>query len=114
MKRIRFVSCMIVLLLSILSLEIALGQETTSVVNAPKASGDYRTGEVTADGGYVVNLEVDDGFLTLTIPADFQYQPDELTGFKPYPYSYVFNDENAGISFRVYSSCIALKIRNFF
>lgn len=114
MKRIRFISCMIALLLSILSLEIALGQETTSVVNTPKASGDYRTGEVTTDGGYVVNLEVDDGFLTLTIPADFQYQPDELTGFKPYPYSYVFTDENAGISFIVYSSLHSSKDQKIF
>ena len=45
-------------------------------------------GAENGDGGYVVNLEVDGGFLALTIPADYQYQPVELTEIERYPFTY--------------------------
>lgn len=104
MKRIRFVSCLIVLLLSILSMEIALGQEVTGVMNSSKASADYRTGEATTDDGYIVSLEVDGGYLHLRIPIGYQLQEYELSDGEAYPYSYVFIDEDARTQFVVCSS----------
>ena len=74
MKRIRFASCLMVLFLLVLNLEIALGQEQSGIDAIPQDFADHSIGAENADGGYVVNLEVDGGFLALTIPADYQYQ----------------------------------------
>lgn len=65
MKKIRLVSCLIVLLLSILNMKIALGQEVTSVVNASKASDDYKTGEVATGTANATQFSVDDMKISL-------------------------------------------------
>ena len=89
MKRIRFASCLMVLFLLVLNLEIALGQEQSGIDAIPQDFADHSIGAENADGGYVVNLEVDGGFLALTIPADYQYQPVELTEIERYPFTYI-------------------------
>ena len=66
MKRIRFASCLMVLFLLVLNLEIALGQEQSGIDAISQDSADHSIGAENADGGYVVNLEVDGGFLALT------------------------------------------------
>jgi hypothetical protein len=73
------ISCLIVLLLSILNMEIVLGQEVTSVVNASKASDDYRTREVATDDGYIANIEGGNGYPYLRIPIRYQLQKYELS-----------------------------------
>ena len=57
MKKLRSIGCLIVLILSVLNLKIALGQ-----------------GEENLNNDQDVTLEVDGGFLTLMIPAEYQYQ----------------------------------------
>ncbi len=109
MKGIRFVGCLIALLLFVLSVESCMGQEVTNFVHVPQASADGSAGEEATDGGCVVNLEVDGGFLTLTIPADYQYQPVELTEIERYPFTYIFTNEKTGVSFKAYSSLHSLK-----
>ena len=69
-------------------------------------------GAENADGGYVVNLEVDGGFLALTIPADYQYQPVELTEIERYPFTYTFTNEKTKTSFLVQSSLHTQKDQN--
>ena len=59
MKRIRFASCLMVLFLLVLNLEIALGQEQSGIDAIPQDFADHSIGAENADGGYVVNLEVD-------------------------------------------------------
>ena len=112
MKRIRSVSCLLALLLLVLSVEIGMGQEVTNSFNVPTASADDRVGEETTDGGYAANLEVDGGFLTLTIPADYQYQPVELTEIERYPFTYTFTNEKTKTSFLVQSSLHTQKDQN--
>ena len=104
MKRIRFASCLMVLFLLVLNLEIALGQEQSGIDAIPQDFADHSIGAENADGGYVVNLEVDGGFLALTIPADYQYQPVELTEIERYPFTYTFTNEKTKTSFLVQSS----------
>ena len=99
MKRIRFASCLMVLFLLVLNLEIALGQEQSGIDAIPQDFADHSIGAENADGGYVVNLEVDGGFLALTIPADYQYQPVELTEIERYPFTYTFTNEKTKTSF---------------
>ncbi len=99
MKRIRFASCLMVLFLLVLNLEIALGQEQSGIDAIPQDFADHSIGAENADGGYVVNLEVDGGFLALTIPADYQYQPVELTEIERYPFTYTLLIEKTKTSF---------------
>ena len=70
MKKLRSIGCLIVLILSVLNLKIALGQ-----------------GEENLNNDQDVTLEVDGGFLTLMIPAEYQYQTVELTELERYPFS---------------------------
>mgnify|MGYP003207278109 CR=1 FL=1 len=56
MKRIRFASCLMVLFLLVLNLEIALGQEQSGIDAIPQDFADHSIGAENADGGYVVNL----------------------------------------------------------
>ena len=114
MKRIRFASCLMVLFLLVLNLEIALGQEQSGIDAIPQDSADHSIGAENADGGYVVNLEVDGGFLALTIPADYQYQPVELTEIERYPFTYTFTNEKTKTSFLVQSSLHTQKDQNHF
>ena len=95
MKKLRSIGCLIVLILSVLNLKIALGQ-----------------GEENLNNDQDVTLEVDGGFLTLMIPAEYQYQTVELTELECYPFSYTFMNEETGIRFTVYS--IVKKIRAIF
>ncbi|MFR8178063.1 MAG: hypothetical protein ACLVB5_13715 [Christensenellales bacterium] len=87
MKKLRSIGCLIVLILSVLNLKIALGQ-----------------GEENLNNDQDVTLEVDGGFLTLMIPAEYQYQTVELTELERYPFSYTFMNEETGIRFTVYST----------
>lgn len=112
MKRIRFASCLMVLFLLVLNLEIALGQEQSGIDAIPQDFADHSIGAENADGGYVVNLEVDGGFLSLTIPADYQYQPVELTEIERYPFTYTFTNEKTKTSFLVQSSLHTQKDQN--
>ena len=112
MKRIRFASCLMVLFLLVLNLEIALGQEQSGIDAIPQDFADHSIGAENADGGYVVNLEVDGGFLALTIPADYQYQPVELTEIERYPFTYTFTNEKTKTSFLVQSSLHTQKDQN--
>ena len=114
MKRIRFASCLMVLFLLVLNLEIALGQEQSGIDAIPQDFADHSIGAENADGGYVVNLEVDGGFLALTIPADYQYQPVELTEIERYPFTYTFTNEKTKTSFLVQSSLHTQKDQNHF
>ena len=114
MKRIRFASCLMVLFLLVLNLEIALGQEQSGIDAIPQDFADHSIGAENADGGYVVNLEVDGGFLALTIPADYQYQPVELTEIERYPFTYTFTNEKTKTSFLVQSSLHTQKDQNQF
>ena len=61
MKKLRSIGCLIVLILSVLNLKIALGQ-----------------GEENLNNDQDVTLEVNGGFLTLMIPAEYQYQTAEM------------------------------------
>ena len=112
MKRIRFASCLMVLFLLVLNLEIALGQEQSGIDAIPQDFADHSIGAENADGGYVVNLEVDGGFLALTIPADYQYQPVELTEIERYTFTYTFTNEKTKTSFLVQSSLHTQKDQN--
>ena len=89
MKKLRSIGCLIVLILSVLNLKIALGQ-----------------GEESLNNDQDVTLEVDGGFLTLMIPAEYQYQTVELTELERYPFSYTFMNEETGIRFTVYSGTV--------
>ena len=112
MKRIRFASCLMVLFLLVLNLEIALGQEQSGIDAIPQDFADHSIGAENADGGYVVNLEVDGGVLALTLPADYQYQPVELTEIERYPFTYTFTNEKTKTSFLVQSSLHTQKDQN--
>lgn len=111
MKKIRSVSCLIALLLLVLPAQIGMGQ---NIADIPEASPGYRMGGETPDGGYVVHLEVDGGFLTLTMPKDYQYQPEELSDIERYPFSYTFANAKTGASFIVYSDLDNLKNQKHF
>ena len=95
MKKLRSIGCLIVLILSVLNLKIALGQ-----------------GEESLNNDQDVTLEVDGGFLALTIPADYQYQPVELTEIERYPFKYTFTNEKTKTSFLVQSSLHTQKDQN--
>lgn len=112
MKKIRFASGLMVLVLLVLSMESCMGQGVINIVTVPQASDDNRAGEGAIDNGYVVNLEVDGGFLALTIPADYQYQPVELTEIERYPFTYTFTNEKTKTSFLVQSSLHTQKDQN--
>lgn len=114
MKRIRFASCLMVLVLLVLSVESCMGQGVTNIVTIPQASDDDRAENGAIDDGYVVKLEVDNGILSLTIPADYQYQPVELTEIERYPFTYTFTNEKTGTSFLVKSSLHTQKDQNHF
>lgn len=114
MKRIRFASGLMVLVLLVLSMESCMGQGVTNIVTVSQASDDDRAGEGAIDDGYVVNLEVDNGILSLTIPADYQYQPVELTELERYPFSYTFINEETGSRFTVYSTLHSQKEQSHF
>ena len=97
MKKLRSIGCLIVLILSVLNLNIALGQ-----------------GEENLNNDQDVTLEVDGGFLTLMIPAEYQYQTVELTELERYPFSYTFMNEETGIRFTVYSTLHSQKDQSHF
>ena len=97
MKKLRSIGCLIVLILSVLNLKIALGQ-----------------GEESLNNDQDVTLEVDGGFLTLMIPAEYQYQTVELTELERYPFSYTFMNEETGIRFTVYSTLHSQKDQSHF
>lgn len=97
MKKLRSVGCLIVLILSVLNLKIALGQGVESLNNDQD-----------------VNLEVDGGFLTLMILAEYQYQTVEPTEPEHYPFSYTFTNEEAGIRFTAYSTLHSQSDQNHF
>ena len=97
MKKLRSIGCLIVLILSVLNLKIALGQ-----------------GEENLNNDQDVTLEVDGGFLTLMIPAEYQYQTVELTELERYPFSYTFMNEETGIRFTVYSTLHSQKEQSHF
>lgn len=97
MKKLRSIGCLIVLILSVLNLKIALGQ-----------------GEESLNNDQDVTLEVDGGFLTLMIPAEYQYQTVELTELERYPFSYTFMNEETGIRFTVYSTLHSQKEQSHF
>lgn len=97
MKKLRSIGCLIVLILSVLNLKIALGQ-----------------GEENLNNDQDVTLEVDGGFLTLMIPAEYQYQTVELTELERYPFSYTFMNEETGIRFTVYSTLHSQKDQSHF
>lgn len=97
MKKIRSIGCLIVLILSVLNLKIALGQ-----------------GEESLNNDQDVTLEVDGGFLTLMIPAEYQHQTVELTELERYPFSYTFMNEETGIRFTVYSTLHSQKEQSHF
>lgn len=97
MKKLRSIGCLIVLILSVLNLKIALGQ-----------------GEESLNNDQDVILEVDGGFLTLMIPAEYQYQTVELTELERYPFSYTFMNEETGIRFTVYSTLHSQKEQSHF
>lgn len=80
----------------------------------PKTSPIIALAAENADGGYVVNLEVDGGFLALTIPADYQYQPVELTEIERYPFTYTFTNEKTKTSFWCKALYILKKIKTIF
>lgn len=56
------------------------------------------------NSSYVVDLEVDGGYLQLHIPIGYQLQEYELSDIEEYPFSYVFMDEGADSQFIVYST----------
>ena len=87
MKKLRSIGCLIVLILSVLNLKIALGQ-----------------GEENLNNDQDVTLEVDGGFLTLMIPAEYQYQTVELTELERYPFSYC---SPSGMTVRSAWCCVA-------
>ena len=97
MKKLRSIGCLIVLILSVLNLKIALGQ-----------------GEENLNNDQDVTLEVNGGFLTLMIPAEYQYQTVELTELERYPFSYTFMNEETGIRFTVYSTLHSQKEQSHF
>ena len=97
MKKLRSIGCLIVLILSVLNLKIALGQ-----------------GEESLNNDQDVTLEVNGGFLTLMIPAEYQYQTVELTELERYPFSYTFMNEETGIRFTVYSTLHSQKDQSHF
>ena len=97
MKKLRSIGCLIVLILSVLNLKIALGQ-----------------GEENLNNDQDVTLEVNGGFLTLMIPAEYQYQTVELTELERYPFSYTFMNEETGIRFTVYSTLHSQKDQSHF
>lgn len=97
MKKLRSIGCLIVLIFSVLNLKIALGQ-----------------GEENLNNDQDVTLEVNGGFLTLMIPAEYQYQTVELTELERYPFSYTFMNEETGIRFTVYSTLHSQKDQSHF
>lgn len=103
MKRIRFASCLMVLFLLVLNLEIALSQEQSGIDAIPQDSADYSIGVENADGSYIVNLEADGGYLSLLLPIEFKLQEYELSDIEEYPFSYLFIDEDTNSQFIVYS-----------
>ena len=99
MKKTRLISCLLILLLSVWNMNIALGEESTSVHSIPKSSDGEN-----ADEAYAVNLAVEGGILRLFVPKCYQLQAYELSDIETYPHSYVFVDEDTRSQFIVYSA----------
>ena len=104
MKRIRFASCLLALLLSVLPLEMALGQEQSNIASLPKASANHSMDSEKTEDSYIANLAVDGSHLCLLLPIGFQLQQYELSDNEEYPFSYVYIDEGSNSQFIVYST----------
>ena len=79
-------------------------QEKDSLNNTQTSSLDNHVTDTPSYSGYVVNLEVDGGYLQLHISIGYKLQEYELSDIEEYPFSYVFIDEDANSKFIVYST----------
>lgn len=81
-----------------------IGQGKNNLGNEQGSCLDNQVIDKASYSGYVVNLEVDGGYLQLNIPIGYQLQEYELSDIEEYPFSYVFIDEGANSQFIVYST----------
>ena len=72
-----------------------IAQGKNNLNNEQASSLDNYVIDTASYSGYVVNLEVDGGYLQLHIPIGYQLQEYELSDIEEYPFSYVFIDEGA-------------------
>ena len=123
MKKMIFICCLLVLFFAVLGLKTVVDQEKISMnderilsqstasdqdienVNSAReaAAQDQSTSENSNDS-YLVNLEVDGGYLRLRIPNGYQLQEYQLSDLEKYPDNYVFFNEAAQAKFVVRSS----------
>ncbi|MBQ4074931.1 MAG: hypothetical protein IJD39_07010 [Clostridia bacterium] len=123
MKKMIFICCLLVLFFAVLGLKTVVDQEKISMnderilsqstasdqdienVNSAReaAAQDQSTSENTNDS-YLVNLEVDGGYLSLRIPNGYQLQEYQLSDLEKYPDNYAFFNEVARAKFVVRSS----------
>jgi len=123
MKKMIFICCLLVLFFAVLGLKTVVDWEKTSMnderilsqsaasdqgienVNSAReaAAQDQSTSENTNDS-YLVNLEVDGGYLSLRIPNGYYLQKYQLSEREKYPDNYVFFNEAAQAKFVVRSS----------
>jgi len=122
MKKMIFICCLLVLFFAVLGLKTVVDQGKISMnderilsqstasdqdienVNSAReaAAQDQSTSENTNDS-YLVNLEVDGGYLSLRIPNGYHLQEYQLSDLEKYPDNYVFFNEAAQAKFIVYS-----------
>ena len=122
MKKIIFICCLMVIFFAVLSLKTVIDQNKTSAGNDlilnQSATSDQETDFANNDmeaaakdesaseymeNSYLVNLEVDGGYLRLCIPNGYQLQEYQLSDLEKYPDNYVFFNEAAQAKFIVYS-----------